>query len=99
MKQMNNLEEQLEFAVFRRTSQGIFLTEAGEVFYQEVLAYIALSKEIIEKARKAIATSQYTIRVGTSFFESLQGNHGFVVALPPSLKLKSFPLMMTIRIY
>ncbi|MBO1307320.1 LysR family transcriptional regulator [Enterococcus sp. 669A] len=67
MKQMNNLEEQLEFAAFRRTSQGIFLTEAGELFYQEALTYMALSKEIIEKARKVAATNQYTIRVGTSF--------------------------------
>ena len=66
MKQINSLEEELGLKLFNRTSQGVFLTAAGQSIYDSAKEIIEYSRTAIRKAQKAANIEQYTIRVGTS---------------------------------
>lgn len=72
MKQMNNFEANLGFKVFKRTSQGITLTEAGKSIYKSAKEIINLSNREIEKAQKIALKDKTTIRIATSLLRSCQ---------------------------
>ncbi len=66
MKQMNQLEEQLDLTLLVRTHQGIQLTPAGESIYKDATAMLAYSKEALERAKHLQQKQQYTITIGSS---------------------------------
>ena len=46
-KQISNLEEEMEVALFRKTTHGVILTEEGEYLYQQGQKIITICDEII----------------------------------------------------
>lgn len=67
MNQVNALEDRLGIKLFIRTSQGISLTEAGEVFYKEAQNIRNMADEAIQKVKSTPFFDLPVIRVGTSF--------------------------------
>lgn len=65
MRQMNILEERLGFRLFRRARNGVFLTEAGRVFYQNAKFIIRYSEQTIQEARNTFHKDE-SICIGTS---------------------------------
>lgn len=72
MKQINTLEENLGIKLFDRTSQGVFLTAAGESVYRDAKRLIAYSDEAVRRAQHIAGIQQYTIRIGTSILRPCQ---------------------------
>lgn len=72
MKQINSLEKSLGIKIFERTSQGVFLTKAGESIYHDAKRIIGYSDEAIRRAQKIAGIQQYTIRIGTSILRPYQ---------------------------
>ncbi len=68
IQQINHLEQQMNVQFFRRTNQGIVLTEAGEYFYREALEYVRKSNEIQRGLDLFREKQQHTIRVLTNVF-------------------------------
>lgn len=66
IKQMNTLEEQLQTQLFYRSHQGISLTPAGQVLYDETKHIMSLSQQIILKVQEANLHLPVLIRVGVS---------------------------------
>lgn len=66
MKQINALEGRIGVKLFKRTNQGVLLTDAGEAVYKTAKEIVMLSDETIKKVRKSVRPREYTIRVGTS---------------------------------
>lgn len=67
MKQVNQLETKLEVKLFKRSSHGVTLTEAGRSFYKDTLKIMHFSEEAIQRARDAEASSVRKIRIGNFF--------------------------------
>ncbi|MFM9413544.1 LysR family transcriptional regulator [Peptococcus simiae] len=70
MKQIDQLEDLLDFPLFTRTSQGVALTEAGRSLYQDGLAIMAQTDQAISRARHIANRSPFTIRLGRSFLNN-----------------------------
>lgn len=66
MKQVNALESHLELKLMDRTPQGIRLTPAGEIVYQDAKFLFDYSKRSIDSAHRAMETTSRVFRVGTS---------------------------------
>lgn len=66
MKQINLLEANLGFALFKRTHRGLQLTPAGKSLYQDAKYIIQYSKEAIFRASQKSELKQM-IRIGVSF--------------------------------
>ncbi len=66
MKQMNQLETQLNLKLLIRSGKGIRLTAAGEAIYKEAKVLIARSAKVLEQARTLADAYNRTICVGTS---------------------------------
>lgn len=66
MKQINALESHLELKLMDRTPQGIRLTPAGEIVYQDAKFLFDYSKRSIDSAHRAMETTSRVFRVGTS---------------------------------
>ncbi len=68
MKQLNAFEEELGVTLTIRTKQGITLTPAGEVIYEEGKRLIKEAQDAIRRARalEAQADEKIVIRIGTS---------------------------------
>ena len=85
MNQMNALETRIGVQLFKRTYQGIVLTDAGKSFYKNAVKLIHLSENAIEEVRQIRGTKAKTIRIGTSMmrpcnslvelWESISGNN------------------------
>lgn len=65
-KQVNLLEERLGVKLFRRGSQGLALTDAGQLIYSEAKKMIRQSNAVLRRARELDAPRQTVIRVGVS---------------------------------
>lgn len=63
MKQINQLESELNLKLFDRTAKGMELTKAGKIIYEKSINYIELSKKIISEAINAENKKQ-KIRIG-----------------------------------
>lgn len=72
MKQINSLEQNLGIKLFERTSQGAFLTAAGESIYHDAKRIIGYSDDAIRRAQQIAGIQQYTIRIGTSILRPCQ---------------------------
>ena len=86
IKQINNLEEHIGVRLFERSTHGVRLTTAGEVFYRESVELTRLSQEAVKRVRAAGQPEQAVLRVGTSalspcrdFLEFWQGHEGGTV--------------------
>lgn len=67
MKHMNTLEGRLGLTLVRRSNQGIELTAAGQVLYQEGRKLFQAGETALAKAREAERARGISIRVGSSF--------------------------------
>lgn len=65
-KQINLLERELGVKLFYRSSQGLKLTEAGELIYAEAKRMIQHSNSVLRKARALEKPKETVIRVGVS---------------------------------
>lgn len=72
IKQLNNLESRIGVRLLERSNQGVKLTPAGEVFYQEAADLMRLSREAVKRVRAAGGPEQKTLRVGTSALSPCQ---------------------------
>ena len=72
MKQINNLEEQLDIQIFIRTHRGLKLSEAGKSIYNDAKYIIEYSKDSINRAKKIERSNDYFIRIGTSLMNPCQ---------------------------
>ena len=66
IKQINNLEADLDVKLFIRTHRGIQLTEAGKSLYEDAKHIIQYSKDSISRAKNAMLDRSNIIRIGTS---------------------------------
>lgn len=66
MKQINNLEAQLEVPLFKRSTQGVILTDAGRSLFDSVTKINTTANTAIEKARETGQKSKQIISVGAS---------------------------------
>lgn len=65
-KQINLLEEHLGVKLFRRSTQGLAITEAGQLIYNEAKKMIRQSDVVLQKARELDNRHEFTIRIGVS---------------------------------
>ena len=66
IKQINQLETELEVPLFERTHRGLSLTAAGTSLYSDAKYIIDFCRDAIERAKNAMVGSDNVIRVGTS---------------------------------
>ena len=66
IKQINQLETELEVPLFERTHRGLSLTAAGTSLYSDAKYIIDFCRDAIERAQNAMAGNNNVIRVGTS---------------------------------
>lgn len=67
IKQINNYEDHLGFALFQRSNRGIELTEEGKIIYSEGKKMIRRSDSILSEIRSTRAGSRGVVRIGSSF--------------------------------
>jgi DNA-binding transcriptional LysR family regulator len=65
-KQINLLENNLGIKLFHRSNQGLTLTDAGQLIYEEAKKMIRHSNKVLQKARDLEAKKEIVIRVGVS---------------------------------
>lgn len=65
-KQINLLEERLGVKLFRRSPQGLELTDAGQLIYTEAKKLIRQSNAVLRKARELKGPREYVIHIGVS---------------------------------
>ncbi len=68
IKQINKLEEELGVRLFNRTTHGVTLSKAGEVFYEKTTKLLSVCDEAMKETRKVGKHSKSLIRVGVSLF-------------------------------
>lgn len=66
MKHMNHLEDQLGVHLVTRSRQGVRLTAAGEVLYEEGKHLRSASETALQRVRSASRSASITLRVGSS---------------------------------
>ncbi|WP_300120397.1 LysR family transcriptional regulator [uncultured Enterococcus sp.] len=67
MKQMNNLEEELELKLFIRTNRGIKLTKAGIFLYEKTYKINEMANSVINEAKNISEQKKIVIVLGASF--------------------------------
>lgn len=67
MNQINNFEGRLDIKLLERSSQGVSLTEAGRIFYEEVKKLKILSDNILKNSIEASSGQLPVINIGNSF--------------------------------
>jgi len=72
LRQINALEQEVGVKLFRRTSGGVSLTEAGTYFYQGAQEMLKLKDSVLAKCRRA--QPQECLRVGQVEHQTLLHN-------------------------
>ena len=70
VKQINQLEDEMGTLLFRRTSKGVVLTEAGKAFQEESRKLIRASREAMRRVQQIGARSTQQVRMGTALLHS-----------------------------
>lgn len=65
-KQINLLENDLDIKLFHRSNQGLLLTDAGRLIYEEAKKMIRHTNRILQKAKELESQKEVVIRVGVS---------------------------------
>ena len=65
IQQINLLEKEVGFKLFKRTNRGVETTEAGRLLYSEAKKIIKSSNAVLEKCRAVERKSKNVIRIGT----------------------------------
>lgn len=68
MNQINSLEKSVGVKLLQRTNRGVFLTDAGKSFFDDLQRIIRLTESAIGNAQKLGDNSKQIIRIGTSIF-------------------------------
>jgi DNA-binding transcriptional LysR family regulator len=63
IKQINALENSIKVQLFNRTHNGVFLTKAGESFYQDATKLIAAYDQSINRAQD-LSSEKQTLKIG-----------------------------------
>lgn len=66
MKQINSLEEHLQMKLLNRSSQGIHLTQAGQIIYKYAKIMFSESEKAIKEAQIAALATNKTFCIGSS---------------------------------
>lgn len=66
IQQINLLEGRCGFRLFTRSNHGVQLTSAGRSLYEDAKTLIKLSEDALHKAKRLAASSESTVRIGTS---------------------------------
>ena len=75
-KQIDLLERELGFKLFKRTKKGVSLTLSGQSFYKDTLKLIKLSNDAQRRSFLIAQKERYTIKVGSSLlFSSNDANN------------------------
>lgn len=69
-KQINLLEQDLGIKLFHRSNQGLTLTDAGRLIYEESKKMIRHTNKILQKAKEMEEKKEIVIRVGVSLMNS-----------------------------
>lgn len=66
MKQINQLEKELQVVLFYRSKKGLILTPAGEIIYKHSLNLIEYSKNAVFEARNSSIENEKVFCIGSS---------------------------------
>ena len=98
-KQINLLEHDLGVQLFQRSNQGLTLTEAGRLIYNEAKKLIRHSRTVLQKAKDLEDRQESVIHVGVSLMNPaaiLLEHWNKVSALYPNLRLEVVPFEDTV---
>lgn len=98
-KQINLLENDLGVKLFQRSTQGLALTEAGQLIYTEAKKLIRHSRSVLQKARELESRQECVIRVGVSLMNpagTLLEQWHRASALYPNFRLEIVPFEDTV---
>ena len=98
-KQINLLEERLEVKLFRRGPQGLALTDAGQLIYNEAKKLIRQSNAVLRKARELEGPREYVVHIGVSLMNPvnfLLEQWGRAARQYPGIKLEIVPFEDTV---
>ena len=98
-KQINLLEDRLGVKLFRRSTQGLVLTEAGKLIYTEAKKLIRHTNRVLQKAKELDWPQEDVIHVGVSLMNPanilLEQWHK-ASELHPNIRLEIVPFEDTI---
>ena len=98
-KQINLLEERLEVKLFQRSPQGLVLTAAGQLIYNEAKKLIRQSNAVLRRARELEAPKEFVIHIGASLMNPvnfLLERWGKAAQQYPNIRLEIVPFEDTI---
>ena len=65
-KQINLLEHDLGIKLFHRSNQGLALTDAGRLIYEEAKKMLRHTNKVLQKAKELEEKKEIVIRIGVS---------------------------------
>ena len=98
-KQINLLEERLEVKLFQLSPQGLVLTDAGQLIYNEAKKLIRQSNAVLRRARELEAPKEFVIHIGASLMNPvnfLLERWGKAAQQYPNIRLEIVPFEDTI---
>lgn len=85
-KQIDSLESELGFALFDRTSKGLYLTEAGKLFYerikpicQDLISIIDECKKLSDVEKRDIKIGFYAVTSMNDWYTDIEENSNFII--------------------
>lgn len=72
IKQINSLEKEIDIELFKRTNQGLTLTEAGKSFYDDVKHLLNYFDNAVKKAKFVEYREKGFLRIGVSVMTPVQ---------------------------
>lgn len=101
-KQINLLEERLGVTLFQRSNQGLVLTAAGKLVYQEAKKMIRHTDKVLRTARELESSREIVIRIGVSLMNPsslLMQQWSRASALYPGIKLEIVPYEDSVPVF
>ena len=98
-KQVNLLEERLELKLFHRGPQGLVLTDAGKLIYDEAKKLIRHSNSVMRRAKELDKPKEQVIHIGVSLMnpvDLLLEQWGKAAQKYPNIRLEIVPFEDTV---